>query len=399
MGSVAGHAALAAVGLWVASGQRAPVIQPPPRTVELEFSAPPPTPRQPPPEAPRTPPPAQAAPELRPALSARTIRPTTVTPTSTPTVEPGTTTGTTAGTTPTATTEPTATGTQTAPAVESPRVLTTNDLFNPNSTDMMVAARLGGVAIPTGDPNRAERRGAIWGSSRRCTGTPEECARAVAMAPIEAALATQQRPNPPGTGAHARQVMGRALEAFLPVRQIPNVGSIVARGVLVTPTNTREPSAGERALNAERSAATGGLIDMSTGTVAVPQPPYRMVRAEIEVEQDAQGAITGTRVATTSRSDVFDQAAARAIREALQEAEPFRTPSRRRSRWAFEVSEAEPPGRIDRMIRGGGNDGWRVSSEPSNGMHIRYRVRMVSMRVIADEPTPGAVPSEPGRSG
>jgi outer membrane biosynthesis protein TonB len=409
LGSVGAHALLAVGVIVVAAKQQPLALAPAPRSIEMEFTAPParPTPEPQPAAQPQPPEPQPAVqpqqPEPRPSLSARTIRDPQVNPVQNTAVEPNpngsTDPNAQANGTNTGATEPQNTGTPNPNGATGPgRVLTGLGLIptdsNPGNPD--IAFRLGGGTIATGDPNRALRRSGIFGPSRRCTGTPEECARVHAMEPIEQALASQQRPNPAGTGAHARQVGARAVEAFSPVRQIPNISAIVSRGILVTPSSTRETPAGERSHNSEFASRTG--IDMGSGTVTVPQPPYRMVRAEIEVDQDAEGTITETRVATTSHSNVFDQAAQRAIREALSEADPFRTASRRRSRWAFEVSEGEPPGRIDRMIRGGGNEGWRVSPEQSNGMHIRYRVRMVSMRVLTDPAQPGTAPTT-GRSG
>lgn len=288
------------------------------------------------------------------------------------------------------------------------RILTsmggTSGLFAPSAETMMAAAQRGGVAMvagPTAAQRAATRNESIFGPSRRCTGTPEECARAVASAPIVAAIESQQRPNPAGTGAHSRQVGNRLMETFSPVRQIPGLDSIVARGQLVTPTSTREVPGGERAID-DGSAARGYTMN-GAGTITIPQAPYRMVRTEIEVDQDAAGAIIATRVATSSRSDALDRAAERAIREALGEADAFRTATRRRSRWAIEVSEAVAAGRIDTIIRAGGSDpnlGWRVAPENANGMRIRYRVRMVSMRLV-NEPAQGTTGTAPGngRSG
>lgn len=424
LSSLIAHGIFAGAALFVASKQRPIELTAPTRPpMEIEFAAPPaseqrPAPRveqvsptETPPEPPQA---AQPAPPRvepqRAQLSARTIRDPQPHRTATsehPSLNTGDPNGQSAAngaansaSAPHAQSQ-SAQATSEGPSNSGPRILTTNDLFNPSATSMMVAARLGGVALPTG-PTAAQRAAArnesIFGPSRRCTGTPEECARQAASEPMNTALASQSRPLPAGTGAHSRQVASRAVEAFLPVRQIPNVGSIVARGQLVTPTVTRESPAGESAHNADFAARTG--VDFGTGSLRIPQAPYRMVRAEIEVEQDAQGTITATRVASSSRSDVFDRAAERAIREALGEADAFRTPSRRRSRWAFEVSEAVADGRIDTILRNGAdpNLGWRVAPEPSNGMRIRYRVRMVSMSLLR-EPESGSSTPSPGAAG
>jgi hypothetical protein len=410
LGSVLAHALLAGAGVFVASKQTPLSLESRPRqTVEMEFTAPERQPEpQPTPAAQPEPTPVAPTP-VAPQPNARVIRDPQPSQPTNGSVEPNsnnTGTGTTGD--PNGSQNPTPTTGPTQPnngGIMGPaRVLTTNDLLNPSAGVMMNAARLGNVAMPAGPTaaQRAEARSAaMFGPSRRCTGTPEECARIVASGPITDALAQGARPNPPGTGRYARQVSTRLVEEFQPVRQIPNVASIVSRGVLVTPTATRTPTAGENAHNSEMAARTG--IDMGSGTVTIPQAPYRMVRAEIEVDQDAQGAITGTRVATSSRSQEFDRAAERAIRDALTGADRWETAARRRSRWSIEVSEAVAAGRIDTILRAGGSDpnlGWRVAPDSANGMRIRYRVRMVSMVVLReDPPAAGAQPGSLGRPG
>lgn len=412
LGSLLAHAALAGVGLFVASRQTPLSLDVRPRqTVEMEFTSPEraPEPQQPP-QAAQPEPPVQQ-PTQQPQTNARVIREPNPSTNSNSTAEPN----------PNA--NPNATGTPTVEPNPNP-----NANPNPNPAPntgtgltapgaglrilsdtgdtgtMMTVARNTGLALPTENAaQRAERRNAMLGIvTRRCTGTPEECARAVASAPMAEALASQQRPNPPGTGTYARQVTRRAGETFLPVRMVPNIGSIVSsRGTVVTPSFTRTPSAGENAHNADMAARTG--IDMGSGTVTIPQASYRMVRVEVEVDQDASGAITGSRVASSSRSSEFDRAAERAIREALGEADRWQTSSRRRSRWAIEVSEAVDSGRIDTFVRSGGSDpntGWTVSSERSNGMRIRYRIRMVSMNLLRDDaPSGGTLPGGRGNAG
>ncbi len=419
LGSIIAHSVVAGGALYVASKQ-APMslamrAQAP---MEIEFIEPPRQEQSPRPEPQPEPPAVQPEPQRqdtpRPQVSARTIRdpqpsnPNNVQPETNPQPNTGNT-GTTQDTPPQTNPNPQGNpGQNTGLSAGARGILTamgTSGLFNPSAESMMVAAARGGVAMvagPTAAQRSANRNDSIFGPSRRCTGTAEECARAVASAPINEAIASQQRPNPAGTGAHSRQVSSRLVEAFSPVRQIPNLDSIVARGQLVTPTSTRESTAGERSHNSEFASRTG--IDHGIGGgLTIPQAPYRMVRTEIEVDQDAAGAITATRVASSSRSEALDRAAERAIREAIGEAETFRTASRRRSRWAIEVSEAVASGRIDTILRGGGADpnlGWRVAPENANGMRIRYRVRMVSMRLIT-EPTEGTTTTTPGngRSG
>ncbi|MDP3273625.1 MAG: TonB C-terminal domain-containing protein [Deltaproteobacteria bacterium] len=406
-GSIVAHTAVALGALFIASKQPPPRVVRTPQTVELEFAQPPaantPTPAPQPPPMAQQPPPTP----LQPQVAARVIRDPSVR--TQPELNPNpNTTGTTTGDpdpnpTPAAT-GPTTTGPTTTGPASTGRVLTAAELMNPSATEMMVAANAGGVGMPSRGEIQANRQLSrdIFGTmARRCTGTPEECARAVAMAPIVAALGSQQRPMPPGSGAHIRQVGRRAEESFLPVRQIPEIGAIVSRAPIVTPpTTVHQGSAGENAVARDLDQAHGQSFAMGSGsTVAIPAPPYRMVRAEIEVDQDAQGTILGTRVAQSSRSSVYDQAAERAIRDALGEADAFRTPGIRRSRWVFEVSEAARDGQIWNTIRGAGNEGWHVIPEESHGVRLRYRVRNLGMRMLPAGAPEGTTPQQPGRSG
>jgi outer membrane biosynthesis protein TonB len=418
VGSLIAHAVLAGTGVFVAS-KRAPFdgSAQSRQVVEMEFSAPQrqqPVQSEPqiePQTEPQTAHPAQAAQQVeRPQRNARVIRD----PHHIPTVEPNPNQA--GNVDPNPNTEPqpepnapsTQTGTAPAGRIDALHLLTavgaTGDAPAFGNGSMAQVAQAVGLAMPTGRTaeQRAQARSeAMFGRSRRCTGTAEECARLVASAPIIAALESQQRPTPPGTGRYSRQVVTRMIEEFQPVRQIPTIASIVQRGVLVTPTATREVSAAERAI--DDSSIGRGYSMSGAGTVTIPQAPYRMVRAEIEVDQDAQGTILGTRIATSSRSPEFDRVAERAIREAVSGADRWETPTRRRSRWAVEVSEAVAASRIDTLVRSGGSDpnlGWHVAPETVNGMRIRYRVRLVSMQLVGDEEQGSATrPRAPGRSG
>jgi outer membrane biosynthesis protein TonB len=423
VGSVIAHAVLAGAGVFVASKQAPLDFSAPQRqVVEMEFTAPerhseqqqqPQQEQQPaahPEQRPAARPEQQPQQIERPQPNARVIRD----PQPNPTIEPNpSNTGTVdpvqdTQQNPDPNPNPTQTGTGTAGPISGMNLLTavgaTGGAPAFGNGSMAQVANAVGLAMPTGRTaaQRAEARSAaMFGPSRRCTGTPEECARLVASAPITEALESQQRPTPAGTSRYSRQVSTRVIEEFQPVRQIPTIAAIVRRGVVVSPTSTREITAAERAIDDSSMSRSG--YSMSSGTVTIPQLPYRMVRAEIEVDQDAQGTILGTRVSTSSRSQEFDRVAERAIREAVSSAERWETSARRRSRWAIEVSEAVADSNL--LARGltGGSDpnlGWRVAPETANGMRIRYRVRMVSMQLVRDEGQGGAArPSATGRSG
>jgi outer membrane biosynthesis protein TonB len=284
-------------------------------------------------------------------------------------------------------------------ATATTRVLSAVELMNPSATDMMAAAHNAGVALPSAAEVRIANRQLI--NTGHCNGTPEECARAAASAPIIAAANAFGRPNPPGTAAHARSVVATARTTFLPVRQIPDVGALVLRAPLFTPPSTvREVPAGEQAAGRDLDYAHAQSGAMSTGgTVQIPSPPYHLVRAEIEVDQAPTGAIIEVRVAQSSRNHTFDRAAEQAIREALTESEPFNTNAPRRSRWAFEVSDAVRGERLDLLVRGGGNEGWTVIPEESNGVRLRYRVRHVQTRLLTVPAPTGTGPVQPAHTG
>ncbi len=401
VGSLVTHTVLAGGALFLAAKQPRPEISTQRRSVELEFVAPP-TPQAEPvapavtPPEPIAPPTAQPIPT--PNANARVIRnPNTATNTVTnpePQVIPPENTATQAvdpfpwrhnnGTTATANTG---------------RVLSAVNLMNPNATDMMAAAQSAGVALPSAAEVRGQTRQLF--NTGRCTGTPEECARAAAMAPLNVAANAFGRPNPPGTSRNARQVITAARSTFLPVRQIPDVGAMVMRAPLFTPPgSTREVPAGEQAAGRELDYAHAQSGSMSGGgTVPIPTPPYHLIHAEIEVDQAPTGAILEVRIAQSSRNNTFDRAAEQAIREALQEAEPFNTTTVRRSRWAFEVSDAVRGERLDLLVRGDGNEGWQVIPEESNGVRLRYRVRHVNTRLLTTPPTTGTGPVLPARTG
>jgi TonB family protein len=212
----------------------------------------------------------------------------------------------------------------------------------------------------------------LFGTRR--TGSTADHIREVALAPTMQQLAESNHMQPAGSGRHDAAVASRAAESFAPVRSIPNLGNAVSRAPRVgLPPAVHQPSPGELAAADGLDGAHANSFTMMS-MIAVPPPPVHLVRAEVEVDQDATGAIRGARVVTASGVPGFDEAALRAIQEALPEVTNVQSREGRRSRWAFEVSESQ--GTLA-GIAGGGNQGWRTISESSNGMQLRYRVRMV----------------------
>jgi hypothetical protein len=370
VGSVAVHATIG--GLAFVAYLNLPPPRPDPASLGIEVDlvaapAPPPRPAAPTPVEP--PHPANTPP--RPAVqthavadrSAHRVVPTAPeqqpeTP-STGTIEP-----------PTPAVPPTTQSPQPQPTGQ-PRILTAAELMNTNDRDALAAMRAGGVVLGPADGGPRRSRD-LFGQPR--TGTPDERARAAAMAPVLAALAESNHMQPAGAGEHDRRVARRAEEAFFPVRTVANLGAAVMRAPTVSmAVQQHTPSAQEMAANDGLDFAHGNTFTMAP-VFQTPPPPVHTLRAEVEVDQDRQGTVLATRVVQPSGMPTFDAAAIAALREAIPQGSAMQMQAGRRSRWSFEVSEAV--GAVGQAL-GGGNDGWRMMSESSNGVRLRYRVRMV----------------------
>ncbi len=345
------------------------LMRPDARPVELDFDAPPPPP-PPPPPAPEVVAPVQP-PTPAPTPAARVEQPTVRRATNTPTaVEP--------------IVEPVA---PPAPAVTPPVVPVVVPRPVPRAADLLRASRdlavtgasegwLAPVAAPA--PNRN-----IYGGSTNHEPPSPERLREIANAPVRAALAETVRDHrPAGAGAHDTFVARRALEAD-PVREVPGLGAAVRRAPVVTIAGVqRSVSSGEAAVAQNFDQAQGvSFAGMTMGT-RMPDLSYRSLRAEIDVDQDASGAVRAVRVSHPSGLHTLDLAAERWIRQALQEAHtehPWSAGGSRFSRWRVEISEASTgPSFVS------GNDGWTVLGNESDGTRVRWRVRMISQRVSAD---------------
>ncbi len=266
-------------------------------------------------------------------------------------------------------------GTLVAPGSTGPRILTAAELYG--NVDAMATAAARAGAVDLGVPGSAYRPSRnLWTTPR--TGSRIDQIREAASGPALAALAGSNHMQPAGTSEHDTRVARRAEEAFNPVRSIAGLGAAVLRAPRVgLPPVTHEMSPGEAAAGSALDGAHGSSFTMMQ-LGAVPVPPAHTMRAEVEVDQDGAGAIVATRVVRGSGLPAFDRAALDAIREALPDAPPLRDGGRR-SRWSFEVSESA--GAVG-MVLGGGNEGWRVVSEPSGGVQLRYRVRRVDSRPL-----------------
>jgi TonB family protein len=257
-----------------------------------------------------------------------------------------------------------------------PAPLTASSLFNTNDSMAAAAATAGGVDLGTpGSGYRGSRD--LFGRPR--TGSRMDRIREAASAPIIAALAESNHMQAAGTSEHDARVTRRAEEEFNPVRAIAGLGEAIRNAPRVSLGAVQHtPSPGEAAVGDSLDGAHPNSFGMATGLTTVPTPASHTLRADVEVDQDATGAIVATRVARSSGHVAFDRAALNAIRTAIPDAPPIHD-NGRRSRWAFEVSESV--GVIGSAL-GGGNEGWRVISEAADGVHVRFRVRRVASRPL-----------------
>ena len=373
--SLVGHALVFAAAMtWKYAPRNAP---PPPRDgIDIEFVAPPrasaptpvqPTPNQPEPVAPEPPRVRDHAAAAAHRVIDRAANPTQNTEPTNTNPEPP------VGTVEPPNTQPTTTGTGTPASTGT--ILTAASLFNTNDTINAAAANAGGVDLGRpGSGYHASRD--LFGRPR--TGSRIDRIRDAAAGPTLAALAETNHMQAAGTSEHDARVSRRAAEEFNPVRTIGGLADAMRRAPFVGLTAVQHTATpGEAAMGSALDAAHGSSFTM--GAVAnTPPPPTRTLRADVEVDQDGTGAILATRVARSSGLASFDRAALTAIRAALPDAPPLND-NGRRSRWAFEVSEAA--GAIGTIL-GGGNDGWRPVGDSADGMTLRFRVRRVASRPL-----------------
>ncbi len=219
----------------------------------------------------------------------------------------------------------------------------------------------------------------LFGGNR--TGEPPspEQLRAIAAGPTQQALAGSVRDHrPAGAGVHDRFVARRAMEHFNPVREVPGLGAGVRRAPEITSEGqVRNVSGGEGGVADNFDHTHGTSFASMTRAARTSDMRYRCLRTDLDIEQDASGAIRAVRVAHASGMRAFDDAAERALREAMPE-HPWTPGTGRATRWRFEVSEA-----VGLSVTNG-DEGWTVLGTESDGVRVRVRVRMLSQRLLGD---------------
>ncbi|MEZ4408824.1 MAG: TonB family protein [Polyangiales bacterium] len=111
------------------------------------------------------------------------------------------------------------------------------------------------------------------------------------------------------------------------------------------------------------------------GIVELSESNVRTTRAEVEVDQDAEGNVIDVRVVRASHVAGFDRAAVEAVRAAIPLQERVPLPGGRRSRWSFDVLASRDP--ILPMVGMAFDEssGWFEFHWPGR-LHVRSRVWM-----------------------
>ncbi len=241
--------------------------------------------------------------------------------------------------------------------------LTAANLFR--SADSLAVSQAS--LLPPGHVDHGPRN--IYGGSP--TGTLQE----IAAGPTLALLAETQHTLPPGAGVHDRTLASRAAEEFLPTRTVANIGDAVRHAPMVSLAPiSRDDERDRSVMGAADAAHASSFTSVAFGGGNTRS--YHLVRADVEIDQTPTGAVCNARVVRPSGVAAFDAAAIRAIRAAVDEVEPL-NPSTggRRTRWAFEVSDAD--GTASRLL-GNANEGWTTLGDAVQGVRLRMRVRRLA---------------------
>ena len=349
----------------------------------LETPPPPPTPAPttPPPVEPATPPPVE--PTARGVAPRRAALPAPRSPAAPPPAVP-----------------PPATPPPAAP----PPVLSASDLLRPRVDALSVPSR---SAAET--PSGSSRAGLFPGS----TGTEEERARSASQGFVREALGATVVREAPGVRTYLWNVRRRVAEAWRPgVVRVPNLADTLMAGFIAPERAIR--IFGDRMIRRQQQVleapqprlggaadaieAIGGVAGQGLNSNRPPLPAnagdeswrrnVRTTRAEIQVDQDAEGRVLDVRLLHPSGIPAFDRAATEAVRRGLDEQDPIPLPGGRRSRWSFTVVATR---RLFTPSVGGAFDesrGWFRLEVPGQ-VTLRSRAQM---EASAPLPTPASPP-------
>jgi TonB family protein len=125
----------------------------------------------------------------------------------------------------------------------------------------------------------------------------------------------------------------------------------------------------------------GALQVPFTGIVDAAEGNTRVTRAEVEVDQHADGTVRRVRVVRTSGLPGFDAEALAAVREALPLQPPVAMPGGRRSRWSLQVVVSRDPFVPGVGIAFDESTGWFEVHYPGR-RHLRSRVWLEDVRPL-----------------
>lgn len=255
----------------------------------------------------------------------------------------------------------------------------------------------GAVTLAAGPDTRPSRALVVLPTT-----TPEERARGASQGYVAGLLAATHQHEAPGVRGYYWTLRRRMEESWSPsAAREPGLAQTLlatvampaasraevqrsAQGSAVEPGRRGAAIDALEAANQGRSNNPQGLTQSPmTGIVDAAAGNRTSTRAEIEVEQDAEGVVVAVRVLRGSGREGFDREAERAVREALPRVEGVPAmPGGRRSRWSFEVVVSRDP-----FLPGAGfsfdeSSGWVEFHWPGR-LHARRRVWMEGARPIA----------------
>jgi TonB family protein len=121
----------------------------------------------------------------------------------------------------------------------------------------------------------------------------------------------------------------------------PTAVSIVAAGLMQGPLANGRGGAAIDALN--QAHPNSPTLQPANNATAIAEATARVMRADVEIDQDEHGVLIAARLVRSSGSVMFDQRALAAVREAAGAAERRAMPGGWRSRWSFEVITSRDP--------------------------------------------------------
>lgn len=282
-------------------------------------------------------------------------------------------------------------------------MLRASDLLRPSADGLA-------LPMPSAAPAPRGERASLFPGS---TGTEAERARAATQGFVREALAATVAREAPGVRTYLWNVRRRVAEAWRPgVVRVPNLADTLMAGFIAPERALR--IFGDRMIRRQQQVleapqprlggaadaieAIGGVAGQGLNSNRPPLPAnagdeswrrnVRTTRAEIQVDQDAEGRVLDVRLLHPSGIPAFDRAATEAVRRGLDEQDPIALPGGRRSRWSFTVVATR---RLFTPSVGGAFDesrGWFRLEVPGQ-VTLRSRAQM---EASAPLPTPASPP-------